>query len=63
MVGSSIYTPSDNQTTKLIAQDMLKKPKFSYVRLDRDKQEDLNPAISIADYNKGFKIFSLLHEV
>ncbi len=57
VVGSSIYTPSDNQTTKLIAQDMLKKPKFSYVRLDRDKQEDLNPVINIADYKKGFKIF------
>ena len=39
IVGSSIYTPSDNNTTKFIAKEMLTKPKFSYVRLDRDVQK------------------------
>tara|TARA_A100001011_G_scaffold398919_1_gene505191 strand:- start:7482 stop:8399 length:918 start_codon:yes stop_codon:yes gene_type:complete len=57
IVGSSIYTPSDNTTTKLIAQDMLTNPKFSYVRLDRDVQEDLTPRIKESDYKNGFKIF------
>ncbi len=57
IVGSSIFTPSDNQTTKLIAKDMLTKPKFSYVRLDRDKQYDLQPKVNSTDYRNGFKIF------
>ena len=28
IVGTSIYTPSDNLTTKMIARDMIKNPKF-----------------------------------
>ena len=46
LVGNSIFTPSDNLTTELIAKDFIKDPKFSYVRLDRDKQPDLNPKIT-----------------
>lgn len=62
IVGTSIYTPSDNQTTKLIARDMLQKPKFSYVRLDRDAQKDLNPKINNQDYKNGFKIFGKIEK-
>ena len=62
IVGTSIYTPSDNQTTKLIAKDMLQKPKFSYVRLDRDAQKDLNPKINNQDYKNGFKIFGKIEK-
>ena len=57
IVGSSIYTPSDNTTTKLIANDMLSKPKFSYVRLDRDELKELTPSLDNKDYKSGFKIF------
>lgn len=62
IVGSSIYTPSDNLTTKLIAKDMLANPKFSYVRLDREVQTDLIPQISNSDYKKGYKIFGKINK-
>ena len=62
IVGSSIYTPSDNETTKLIAKDLLKKPKFSYVRLDRDVQTDLNPKVKNDDLKKGYKIFGKINQ-
>ncbi len=57
VVGSSIYTPSDNTTTKFIANDMLDKPKFSYVRLDRDELKELTPSLDKKDYINGYKIF------
>ncbi len=57
VVGSSIYTPSDNTTTKFIANDMLDKPKFSYVRLDRDELKELTPSLDNKDYINGYKIF------
>ena len=58
---TSIYTPSDNQTTKLIAKNIYK-TKFSYVRLDRDAQKDLNPKINNQDYKNGFKIFGKIEK-
>jgi|TARA_B100001964_G_scaffold234860_1_gene293998 transketolase len=57
IVGSSIYTPSDVSSVKLIAKDMLEKPKFSYVRLDRDILPNVLPEINLDDYNRGFTIF------
>ena len=57
IVGTSIYTPADVPTTKLIAQEMLKKPKFSYVRLDREVLPNISPEITLTEYEKGFKIF------
>ena len=41
---------------------MLTKPKFSYVRLDRDVQKDLNPKINSEDYKNGFKIFGKIEK-
>ncbi len=57
IVGSSIYTPSDNVTTKLIANDMLENPKFSYIRLDREPLPDISSELTIDDFTKGFKIY------
>jgi transketolase len=57
IVGSSIYTPSDVKTTKLIVNDMLDKPKFSYIRLDRNVLPDISPEVNSSDYQKGFKIY------
>ena len=57
VVGTTIYTPSDNTTTKFIAQEMLNKTKFSYVRLDRDVCLDIEPKIKAEDYKNGYKIF------
>jgi len=57
IVGSSIYTPADITSTKLIAKEMLENTKFSYVRLDRDALPNISPEITNSDYNKGFKVF------
>ena len=57
IVGSTIYTPSDVPSTLLIVKDVLKNPKFSYVRLDRDELPDVIPKITSNDYKKGFKVF------
>ncbi len=57
IVGSSIYTPSDNTTTRFIANEMLNKTKFSYVRLDRDYCDDLQPNLIKKDYANGFKLY------
>ena len=57
IVGSSIYTPCDINSTKLIAKDLLDEPKFSYVRLDRDKLPNISPEININDYKAGFKVY------
>ena len=56
IVGSSIYTQADVNTTKLIAGEMLESPKFSYVRLDREVLPNISPEINISEYKKGFKI-------
>ena len=57
IIGTSIYTPADVNSTKLIAKEMLESPKFSYVRLDREVLPNLSPEITTNDYKKGFKIF------
>ena len=60
IVGSTIFTPADVPSTLLIAQDLLKNPKFSYVRLDRDVLPDISPKTTTEDYKKGFKIFGTI---
>ena len=57
IIGSSIYTPADVATTKLVAKEILEKPEFSYVRLDRDVLPNISPEITLNDYKKGFKVF------
>jgi len=57
ITGTSIYTPADASSTKLIAREMLDSPKFSYIRLDRDALPNLTPEIKDSDYTMGFKIF------
>jgi transketolase len=62
IVGSSIYTPSDVPSTIMIAKEMLEKPKFSYVRLDREVLPDVKPTITQEEYKDGFKIFGNVDE-
>jgi len=57
IIGTTVYTPSDNVTTKLIAEEILNEPKFSYIRLDRDSLPLIEPATVNSDIKKGFKIF------
>jgi transketolase len=62
IVGSSIYTPSDVLLTRLIAKQMLRKPEFSYVRLDRGVLSDISPKRSEADFISGYKIFGEVND-
>ena len=62
IVGSSIYTPADVHSTKLIAEEILKATKFSYVRLDRDVLSDISPKTTPNDYKKGFRIIGEIKE-
>ncbi len=57
IVGSSIYTLSDSISAKLIAHELLEKPKFSYIRFDRDALPNIFPKITKADLDRGYKIF------
>ena len=57
IVGSSIYTSADTPSAILVAKEMLNKPKFSYIRLDRDVLPNISPEITDSDFIKGYKIF------
>ena len=57
IIGTTVYTPSDNITTKLIANTILNEPKFSYIRLDRDSLPLIDPETINSDIKRGFKIF------
>ena len=61
IAGTSIYTPSDVATTKLVAQEILENPKFTYIRLDRDILPKISPEITYSDFNKGFKVFGKIN--
>ena len=62
IAGSSIYTPADVPSTKLIAEDILKHPKFSYIRLDKEVLPKISPKITHEDFIKGFKIFGQIDD-
>ena len=57
IVGSSIYTPADVFSTQLIAKEMLKNNKFSYIRLDRDALPEISPTMTQSEFTKGFKVY------
>ena len=57
IIGSSVYTPADVPSTRLIAKDLLENPKFSYIRLDRDVLPNINPEITLSDFKNGYKVF------
>ena len=57
IAGTSIYTPSDVATTKLVAQEILENPKFTYIRLDRDILPNVSPKITSDEFKRGFKVF------
>ena len=54
--GNTIITPSDNPTVKLVVDNLLNKPEFAYIRLDRDALPDVHQDLSMEDYKKGYKI-------
>jgi len=56
VIGSSVYTASDSASATLIAQQLLNKPEFAYVRLDRDELAAISPAPTAAAINRGYRI-------
>ena len=41
IVGTTVYTAADSQTTEQIASELISSPKFAYVRLDREELPDI----------------------
>ena len=56
LIGSEIFTPSDSSVVSLIAENLIKKPVFSFVRLDRASSKTLGP-VSDLDFKNGFRTF------
>jgi transketolase len=55
MIGNEIYTPSCNSQTKYIAKKLLKNPKFSYIRLDRNHLPEIKTSKK-NNFKDGFAI-------
>ena len=56
VIGSSVYTASDSASATLIARQLLSKPEFAYVRLDRDELAAIDPAPTATAINGGYRI-------
>lgn len=56
VIGSSIYTAADSASATLIARQLLGKPEFAYVRLDRHELAAIDPAATAAAIGKGYRI-------
>ena len=56
IANSTVYTASDSSVAKMLAKDLLKTPKFSYVRLDRHDLSDLDVSVDSSVINDGFRI-------
>ena len=57
VIGSSVYTASDSASATLIAKQLLSKPEFAYVRLDRHDLAGIEPAPAAAEISQGYRIF------
>ena len=57
----SVYSPSDDQSTKSLALHLIKKPSPTYVRLDRQNSNTENQC-SEHDIKKGYRFFSMFEE-
>jgi len=57
IIGTKIFTPSDNLTVKFLAKDIIKNNKdLNYVRLDRHHVQDNISNLSNKDFQEGFRI-------
>ena len=52
----SVYTPSDNSTTQLIAKQQIANPIFSYIRLDRHELSEAESKINEDTFKRGFRV-------
>jgi transketolase len=57
IIGTKIFTPSDNLTVKFLARNIIKNDKFlNYVRLDRHPVQDNILNLSSKNFQEGFRI-------
>jgi len=63
IIGTKIFTPSDNLTVKFLAKDIIKNDKgLNYVRLDRHPVQSNISNLSYKDFKEGFRIIGDFHE-
>ena len=55
VVGTTVYTAADAQTTEQIASELISFPKFAYVRLDRDDLPDIGE-LTHTDMKAGYRV-------
>ena len=55
IVGTTVYTAADAQTTEQIASELISFPKFAYVRLDREDLPDIGE-LTRFDMNAGYRV-------
>ena len=57
IIGTKIFTPSDNLTVKFLAKNIIKNDKsLNYIRLDRHPVKDNISNLSSKDFQEGFRI-------
>lgn len=62
IIGTNIYTASDPISASHIAKLLIKNPRFSYVRLDRDLQENIIPLAEYKDIENGYRVFGKIEK-
>jgi transketolase len=56
IVNSHVLTASDARIARAIAEDAVRRPRFLFARLDRHTSPDFEPAGSVDDVVRGFRI-------
>ncbi|MFI5023544.1 MAG: transketolase family protein [Alphaproteobacteria bacterium] len=56
IINSHVLTASDAEVARLLAIDAIERPRFSFVRLDRQPSADLLPVAKIDDVRRGLRI-------
>jgi transketolase len=63
IIGTKIYTPSDNLTVKVLAKNIIKNNKnLNYVRLDRHSVQENISNLSHKDFQEGFRIIGTFNK-
>ena len=60
--GTSIFTASDNNIAKEIAENVLNNKSLNYVRLDRHPTEELKEKINSYNFSDGFRVIGNFSE-
>lgn len=58
IINSYVQTASDSEVARNIAIDALARPRFSFVRLDRQPCNDFSPIAQLQDVRRGFRVMT-----